>query len=123
MTVEQTFSVTYARCGFCAAKNHCAACAGELSAALSACEGVAAARVELPAGRAVVDHDLSPDDLEDLLDRRGLLRGEPVDKEKILGPLSDGSRLFSVLHRRASSRRKGSDTASSARARYSPGRR
>ena len=80
MTVEQTFSVTYARCGFCAAKNHCAACAGELSAALSACEGVAAARVELPAGRAVVDHDLAPDDLEDLLDRRGLLMGESVNK-------------------------------------------
>ena len=80
MTVEQTFSVTYARCGFCAAKNHCAACAGELSAALSACEGVAAARVELPAGRAVVDHDLSPGAPGALLDRRGPPLGEAGGK-------------------------------------------
>ena len=123
MTVEQTFSVTYARCGFCAAKNHCAACAGELSAALSACEGVAAARVELPAGRAVVDHDLSPGDVEEVLPGGGVLRGEPFDTKTRLGRLRAGTRLFSVLHRRASSRRKGSDTASSARARYSPGRR
>ena len=81
MTVEQTFF-----CNLCplrllrGRKTTAPPVRGELSAALSACEGVAAARVELPAGRAVVDHDLSPGDLEDLLDRRGLLMGEPIDK-------------------------------------------
>ena len=82
MAVEQTFSVTYARCGFCAAKKPLRRlCGGAERPPCPPVMGVvAAARVELPAGRAVVDHDLSLGDLEDLLDRRGLLMGEPIDK-------------------------------------------
>ena len=73
--MTETLTITYLNCGFCTAKNHCAACGGELSAALEQKPGIARAQVNVPDHTLLVEHDMDSGDLEDLLDGRGLLIG------------------------------------------------
>lgn len=71
--MTETLRITYMNCGFCTAKNHCKRCGQELEEALTARPGVGGAAVNIPDHTITVDHDLDPDDLEDLLDGMGLL--------------------------------------------------
>ena len=71
--MEETIAISYVKCGFCTAKNHCAACGGELSAALAEKSGIHSAVVDLLEHTLRVTHDLERDDLEDLLDGMGLI--------------------------------------------------
>ena len=71
--MEETLHISYFNCGFCAAKNHCAACGAELAAALVRRPGVQAARVNLLEGALQVVHTLEREELEDLLDGMGIL--------------------------------------------------
>lgn len=71
----ETIPVTYVKCQFCTAKNHCAACGAELGEALAAKKGVRSAVVNIPDHTARLDHDLDGDELEDMLDAMGLLVG------------------------------------------------
>ena len=73
--MTETLTITYLNCGFCTAKNHCAACGGELSAALEQKPGIARAQVNVPDYTLLVEHDMDSGDLEDLLDGMGLLIG------------------------------------------------
>ena len=57
--MEETLSVSYVKCPFCTAKNHCAACGGELSEALAAREGVDSAAVDLLAHTARVTSSMA----------------------------------------------------------------
>ena len=47
---EYILPVTYVKCAFCTAKNHCAACGGELTGDLRAKTGVEDAAVDLLTG-------------------------------------------------------------------------
>lgn len=71
--MTETLTVTYMNCGFCTARNHCAACGEELSRDLSRRPGVREARVNLPERSLLITHALERDELEDLLDGMGLL--------------------------------------------------
>lgn len=71
--MTQTLSVSYLSCGFCTAKNHCAACGADLSAALLCKPGVAEASLNIPDHTLRITHELDEDSLEDLLDGMGLL--------------------------------------------------
>lgn len=71
----ETVTITYMKCQFCTAKNHCAACGAELSQALVQKPGIAAAQVNVPDHTARLEHTLDPDTLEDVLDAMGLLVG------------------------------------------------
>lgn len=71
--MTEALRVTYLNCGFCTAKNHCAACGGELARALEQKPGIRAVEVNLPDHALRISHDLAPDALEDLLDGMGLL--------------------------------------------------
>lgn len=71
--MEETLSVSYVKCPFCTAKNHCAACGAELSQALAAKPGVESAQVRLPEGTVHLVHRLDRDTLDDVLDGMGLL--------------------------------------------------
>lgn len=73
--MTEKLPVTYINCDFCTAKNHCAACGAELSESLERKPGIARAQVNLPDRSLLVDHSLSGDDLEDILDGMGLLIG------------------------------------------------
>lgn len=73
--MTETLTVTYMNCGFCAARNHCAACGGELARDLAGRPGIEAARVNLPDRSLEITHSLDRDSLEDLLDGMGLLVG------------------------------------------------
>ena len=73
--MREILAVTYIKCSFCTAKNHCAACGGELSAALEQKPGIAQAQVNVPDHTLLVEHDMDSGDLEDLLDGMGLLIG------------------------------------------------
>lgn len=73
--MAETLHITYMKCQFCAAKNHCAACGAELAQTLARKPGIAAAQVNLPDHTARIEHTLDPDDLEDTLDALGLLVG------------------------------------------------
>ena len=70
---EETIPVTYVKCAFCAAKNHCVACSRELSEALEARPGVERAAVDLPGRTAHVAAALSRADIEELLEGVGLM--------------------------------------------------
>ena len=71
--MEETRYVVYLKCGFCTAKNHCAACSGELAEALLRKPGIEAAALDLPAHTLRLEHRMDPADLEDLLDAMGLI--------------------------------------------------
>lgn len=71
--MTQTLSVSYLSCGFCTAKNHCASCGADLSAALLGKPGVAEASLNIPDHTLQITHELDEDGLEDLLDGVGLL--------------------------------------------------
>lgn len=73
--MEQTLTIAYVNCGFCTAKNHCAACGRELSEALLCKPGIQAAQVNVPERTLRLTHNLDSDALEDLLDAMGLLAG------------------------------------------------
>ena len=70
---EYVIPVTYVKCAFCTAKNHCAACGGELSEALAAREGVDSAAVDLLAHTARITSPMEREDIEDLLEGMGLM--------------------------------------------------
>ena len=70
---DYVIPVTYVKCAFCTAKNHCAACGGELSEALAAREGVDSAAVDLLAHTVRVASPRQQEDIEDLLEGMGLM--------------------------------------------------
>lgn len=71
--MTETLRITYMKCGFCTAKNHCAACGGELSRALEEKPGVEAANVSMADHTLHITHTLDGGELEDLLDAMGLM--------------------------------------------------
>ena len=71
--MTETLTITYIKCSFCTAKNHCASCGGELSAALEEKPGVLSAQLNIPDNSLRIEHALDRDALEDLLDGMGLL--------------------------------------------------
>ena len=75
----ETLTITYIKCDFCTAKNHCISCGEELSQALAEKPGIRSALVNLPDHTLTVTHALDEDALEDLLDGMGGPegRGEP----------------------------------------------
>jgi len=73
--MEETLKISYLNCGFCTAKNHCAACGSRLAEALCRKPGIEAAEVNIPDRTLRVRHSLDPDALEDLLDGMGILAG------------------------------------------------
>lgn len=73
--MTEIVAVTYMKCPFCTAKNHCDSCSAELSAALEQKSGIRSACVNIPDKTAKLEHSLDPDGLEDLLDAMGLLVG------------------------------------------------
>ncbi len=73
--MSEILTVSYINCGFCTAKNHCAACGAELAQSLLQRPGIEAAVVNLPEHTLQVTHTLDADGLEDLLDGMGLLVG------------------------------------------------
>ena len=70
---EYHIPVTYVKCAFCTAKNHCTACSGELTEALGNKTGVERAEVNLLEHKACVTASLSREDIEDLLEGMGLM--------------------------------------------------
>lgn len=73
--MTETLTISYMNCGFCTAKNHCAACGGALAQALAEKPGVRSALANIPDHTLEVTHTLSADALEDLLDSMGVLVG------------------------------------------------
>ena len=71
----QTRNVTYIKCPFCTAKNHCADCSREMTELLRGKAGIRDAQIDLQTKTAQIDHNLDMDDLEDVLDAMGLLLG------------------------------------------------
>lgn len=71
--MEETLYAAYIKCGFCTAKNHCAACSGELAEALLRKPGIDAAALDLPAHTLRLEHRMDREELEDLLDGMGLM--------------------------------------------------
>lgn len=71
--MTQTLCVSYLSCGFCTAKNHCAACGADLTAALLRKPGITGASLNIPDHTLQITHGLDADSLEDLLDGMGLL--------------------------------------------------
>ena len=69
----EILTVTRTKCSFCTAKNHCAACGEELSAALAEKPGVSSAEVNIPEKTLRIEHDLDRGALEDMLDGMGLM--------------------------------------------------
>lgn len=71
--MEEILTITRTKCSFCTAKNHCAACGGELSAALTEKPGILAAELDIPKKTLRLEHNMDRDALEDLLDGMGLI--------------------------------------------------
>lgn len=69
----EILTVTRTKCSFCTAKNHCAACGEELSAALAEKPGILAAELDIPKKTLRLEHNMDRDALEDLLDGMGLI--------------------------------------------------
>jgi len=67
----ETKRVTYIKCGYCTAKNHCKECGEGLGQSLEEKALIYSALVNLPSHTLQITHDLS--DLEDILDAMGLL--------------------------------------------------
>ena len=72
-TREYTVPVTYVKCAFCTAKNHCAACSAELTGDLRARTGAADAAVNLLEHTVRLRSGLAQADIEDLLEGMGLM--------------------------------------------------
>lgn len=70
---EYIIPVTYVKCAFCTAKNHCAACGEELSGTLGGRSGVERAAVNLLEHTARIETELERADIEDLLEGMGLM--------------------------------------------------
>ena len=70
---EYIIPVTYVKCAFCTAKNHCAACGEELSGTLGGRSGVERAAVNLLEHTARIATELERADIEDLLEGMGLM--------------------------------------------------
>ena len=70
---EYILPVTYVKCAFCTAKNHCAACGGELTGDLRAKTGVEDAAVDLLAHTVRIKTGLTQTAIEDLLEGMGLM--------------------------------------------------
>lgn len=70
---EYIIPVTYVKCAFCTAKNHCAACGEELSGTLGGRSGVERAAVDLLEHTARIETELERADIEDLLEGMGLM--------------------------------------------------
>lgn len=70
---EYIISVTYVKCAFCTAKNHCAACGEELSGTLGGRSGVERAAVNLLEHTVRIETELERADIEDLLEGMGLM--------------------------------------------------
>lgn len=73
--MEETLKISYMNCGFCTAKNHCAACGEDLARSLAEKPGIVSAKINIPDHTAEISHSLDGGDLEDLLDGMGLLVG------------------------------------------------
>lgn len=73
--MEETLKISYMNCGFCTAKNHCAACGEELARSLMEKPGIASAKINIPDHTVEIVHSLDGGELEDLLDGMGLLVG------------------------------------------------
>jgi len=71
--MKETLTITRTKCSFCTAKNHCAACGEELSAALAEKPGVRSAEVNIPERTLWIEHSMDRDALEDMLDGMGLM--------------------------------------------------
>lgn len=71
--MEEILTITRTKCSFCTAKNHCAACGEELSAALTEKPGVLSAEVDIPEKILRIEHSMDRDMLEDMLDGMGLM--------------------------------------------------
>lgn len=71
--MREAVSVSYVKCGFCTAKNRCAACGAELTAELVKKPGISSAAVDLLQHSLQVDYSIDREELEDLLDGMGLL--------------------------------------------------
>ena len=70
---EYVVPVTYVKCAFCTAKNHCASCGAEMTEALEARSGVENAAVNLLEHTARVKTALSREIIEDILEGMGLM--------------------------------------------------
>ncbi|MBD5160613.1 MAG: cation transporter [Oscillibacter sp.] len=73
--MKEALKISYMNCGFCTAKNHCAACGAELTRSLLQKPGIEAAEMCIPDRTLRVTHSLDADELEDLLDGMGVLVG------------------------------------------------
>ena len=71
--MEKEYPITYAKCDYCTAKNHCATCSQELSQDLAGRPGIQSARVNTKTRLAQIEHDLGYDDLLDRLEGMGIL--------------------------------------------------
>ena len=70
-----TISIIYMKCQFCSAKINCERCSDELAERLAGKPGIRSVQVNVPDKKVYLEHDLDPDDVEDLLDELGLLMG------------------------------------------------
>lgn len=70
--MAETLAVTYTKCAFCTAKNHCESCGAEIAAALLERDDITEAKVNIPDHSAVIVHTMDPDDLVDLLEGMGM---------------------------------------------------
>ena len=71
--MTETVSITYTKCGFCTAKNHCAACGAEIAQALSEKPGIVHASVDMKAKTLHISYTADCDALEDILDSMGVI--------------------------------------------------
>ena len=71
--MEEILKITYMNCDFCTAKNHCAACGGQLAESLVQKAGIETAEFNIPDRTLQVRHSLDADTLEDILDGMGVL--------------------------------------------------
>ncbi|MDE7245332.1 MAG: hypothetical protein K2O18_15355 [Oscillospiraceae bacterium] len=69
----ETFSVTYAKCGFCTARNHCDACGAEIARALSEKAGIVSASAGKKPKTLQISYTTGRDTLEDILDGMGVM--------------------------------------------------
>lgn len=71
--MEELLRAAYVKCGFCTAKNHCAACGKELSEDLLRRPGIDGASLDLLAHTLRVAYRMDREELEDLLDGMGIM--------------------------------------------------
>ncbi len=71
--MEETFSITYMKCGFCTARNHCGACGEEISRTLAEKPGILSANADMNAKTLQISYTTGRDALEDILDGMGVM--------------------------------------------------